>query len=176
VLAREGAELLVEALNNRVFVPPLNPLKLSPEKVDMITRGQGIAHAPKITPEDRRIDWERMTSAEIQHRSKILTSLWDTTTYQKAFQAENSPIKRVKYSGFIPHFVASNKFPLQDLVALSPGTPFVAYGHNIDSPERKVAIKTVDDFVVIRACTIEGGRKEQGETELINLIESKSKS
>jgi methionyl-tRNA formyltransferase len=172
LLGVQGAALLREALENRVFVPPLQPLELSKTQVDELTSGNGIAHAPKITPEDRKIDWEQMTSREILHRSKILGDLWDITIYHNILRSntsvsapEDTSTKRIKYSGF--HVISSSH---QDLHPLKPGTPFLAHRSHDGSKILEVGMKTVDGSLLVKGCTIAGEGKNQGEVELVRLM------
>jgi methionyl-tRNA formyltransferase len=74
IVTPKAAEMLVKGLRNRLFIPPL--VDLGQNK-----RAQTLTHAPKITPEDRHIDW--MTwgeSPEIMMRRHLaLQKLWTKT-------------------------------------------------------------------------------------------------
>jgi methionyl-tRNA formyltransferase len=173
VLGLRGAELLGEALDGGVFVPPLQPLNLLADQIDKITGGREVAHAPKITPEDRRINWERMTSQEILHRNNVLGDLWDTSIYHKILLSttpvslpEHTSTKRIKFSGF-----HSGTMPQESLNSLSPGTPFLAHRSDDGTKRPEVGIKTVDGSIIVNGCTIAGEGKNQGEAELVRLME-----
>ena len=75
ILGPLGAEMLTDAIEKGTFVPPVrNILQGRPEPEDL-------AHAPKITPEDRHIDWNTWGPDEIKLRDRVLGRLWDTTTH-----------------------------------------------------------------------------------------------
>jgi len=64
----KAAEMLVQGIKDRVFVPPL---------VDVgWYKPDDMKHAPKITPEDRRIDWIHWSSEMIDRRNRALGRLW----------------------------------------------------------------------------------------------------
>lgn len=85
ILGPLGAEMLTEAIEQGIFVPPVRDiLKRRPEPEDL-------AHAPKITPEDRRIDWETWDAEEIKLRDRVFGGrLWDTTTYERSRQSDSN--------------------------------------------------------------------------------------
>ena len=69
-----GASLLLEGLKQRLFVPPIRDL--TPE-LDIDSLGE-IKPAPKITPEDRHINWATWSSDKIRRRARIVGPLWST--------------------------------------------------------------------------------------------------
>ncbi|PCH05086.1 Hypothetical protein PENO1_024210 [Penicillium occitanis (nom. inval.)] len=71
LLAPKGAEMLINGIRNRVFVPPLKEVKSQFEGFD----AKDLTHAPKITPEDRHIQWIEPWS-EIKRRQRVLGPLW----------------------------------------------------------------------------------------------------
>jgi methionyl-tRNA formyltransferase len=181
-LGLEGAELLGEALEHRIFVPPLHPLEISQSQINGLTDGNGVAYAPKITPDDRRIDWERMTSAEILHRSHILGELWDTTIYESLARGDSPGLtlddthtRRIKYHGIQSSNSINlpNTFDEQYIDSLKAGNPFVIRCRKPGGRTR-VGVKTVDGFVIINGCTLAGGKKNEGEIELLRLLENNS--
>lgn len=66
-----AAEMLVEGVRKRLFLPGSQLPQFSAELV-----GTPLKHAPKITPQDRYVDWERMKAAEILRRDRVLGRLW----------------------------------------------------------------------------------------------------
>ncbi|KAI9796556.1 MAG: Methionyl-tRNA formyltransferase [Piccolia ochrophora] len=72
LLAPVGATMLVEAIRNKVYVPPLKEVEFkTPESaVEQLPR------APKIKPDDRRIQWTSWTAEEMLQRDRILGGLW----------------------------------------------------------------------------------------------------
>lgn len=51
ILAPNAAKMLVKGLNQRLFVPPLQPVGRTPQK------GKNLTYAKKITPEDSQMPW-----------------------------------------------------------------------------------------------------------------------
>jgi methionyl-tRNA formyltransferase len=66
----KAAELLVEGIKDRVFVPPLVEVGW-PKPIHVM-------HAPKITPNDRQIDWLFWNASTIDRRHRALGRLWST--------------------------------------------------------------------------------------------------
>jgi methionyl-tRNA formyltransferase len=141
LLAPKGAEMLINGIRNRVFVPPLKEIKpqlyefdqipapetpvpnLDPCTIPSISefftskgakmpvnesrdrepvspweevepqsnrpRRKILTHAPKITPEDRHIDWQEFDWkwSEIKRRQRVLGPLWSL-----AIPAPNEPL------------------------------------------------------------------------------------
>jgi methionyl-tRNA formyltransferase len=69
----KAAEMLVQGIRDRVFLPGAisNTISISSKPY-----GNPIRHAPKITPMDRHIDWEKTTVDEILRRDRVLGRLW----------------------------------------------------------------------------------------------------
>jgi methionyl-tRNA formyltransferase len=97
-LAPLGAELLQTAIRERRFIGLEHDIRLDAAAIDEMTEGRGIARAPKITSEDRRIDWGRMTASEILTRDRVLGRLWDDTSYAAFMGGEQK--KRITYESF----------------------------------------------------------------------------
>ncbi|CAN9137145.1 unnamed protein product [Alternaria alternata] len=69
-LATAGAEMLVDVLKQRKFVPPR-------EDVGWYAHSNGpIDHAPKITKQDRYVDFEKHTAADVIAKWNALGDLW----------------------------------------------------------------------------------------------------
>lgn len=69
----KAAEILVKGLRKRAFVPGY----ASNDIPEYLTRKQNsIRHAPKITTEDRRIDFATMSSEEIERKDRVLGRVW----------------------------------------------------------------------------------------------------
>jgi hypothetical protein len=187
LLAFKGSELLVEGLKNRVFISPLQSVELPLHHIMELTDGKGIAHAPKITSEDRRIDWGRMSSTEILTRDRLLGNLWDTEIYERSIRChkefssklqkdkqKETPMKRIVFSGGFKNFhPAPDSVQHAGKMDSSPGTPWLILGKN--GAPKTLIIKTLGpgeglDTLQVNSFTIEGGKKNNGLAELKNLL------
>jgi methionyl-tRNA formyltransferase len=73
MLSPEGANMLLQGIRERVFIPPLTDkgwYRGDQETVDF-------PHAPKVTPEDRHIDWTSWNAEKILRRQRVLGRLWN---------------------------------------------------------------------------------------------------
>jgi methionyl-tRNA formyltransferase len=156
VLSAEGARLLQQVIQSRSFVDPA-PVSHSREALRVATGGKELAKAPKVTKEDSRVDWHRMSAAEILLRLRVFGKVWDDVLYKQlgGLQSES----RVVYQnlGAVP---ASDSTP--------PGTPFLVDGS--DTPG--IAIQTCDGAIQVVDCTISGGKSTGGAgvRELVRLL------
>jgi hypothetical protein len=64
----KAAEMLVQGIQERVFEPPLKEVGWVPH---------GVYHAPKITAQDREIDWHNGSALNIHRRYRALGRLWN---------------------------------------------------------------------------------------------------
>ncbi|KAL8943081.1 MAG: hypothetical protein Q9216_001281 [Gyalolechia sp. 2 TL-2023] len=92
LLAPIGAQMLVRAINDYCFVPPLQ------------TRGwykntqslSNLTYASKITSKDRHIDWATWTATDILKRQRIVGPLWNTTeAWIKGLDGKSKEPKRI---------------------------------------------------------------------------------
>ena len=72
-LAPKGAELLLQVIEDRCYVPPLE--EIGTTKADQM--GVSIRTAPKLTTEDRHIDWKTWTADEIVRKQRVIGPLWN---------------------------------------------------------------------------------------------------
>ncbi|KAK5163713.1 Methionyl-tRNA formyltransferase [Saxophila tyrrhenica] len=167
VLGPMGAETLSQTIERGSFVSPEQTMNSS-------TTHDHLEHAPKITPQDRRIDWVSWSADDIILRDRILGRLWDPELYMRCNKnTEDGMPKRITLSGpwrvwtpeEINASVISNK---------GPGDPLRLY-----EPERPrdnvLGIVTCDRKVVCPAsATIEGQKKDTGLQALLARVESVS--
>ncbi|KAJ5585213.1 uncharacterized protein N7459_005013, partial [Penicillium hispanicum] len=71
LVAPKGAQLLVDGIQEGLFVPPVKDAGWRSEQDD-----ETPIHATKIQPEDRHIDWNNWTSLDIGRRHRVLGPLW----------------------------------------------------------------------------------------------------
>ena len=72
--APAGAQLLVQTLRGRLFVPPLQDVGWFCGDPD--ADGAKFPLAPKITPEDRHVRWDAWTADVIITRERVLGGIW----------------------------------------------------------------------------------------------------
>ena len=157
VLGPLGSEMLCKAVKDGLFVPPLRDIGPS-------LPVRQASHAPKIHPEDRRINWNDMTAADVVLRDRVLGRLWDMTTYERCMDGREmrQPRKRVTFTG--PWKRATGPPQLYDQ-CMNPGEPVVC---DLDG-NQVLGINAADRHVVVpAAATIEGGPKDQGLASLLH--------
>ena len=144
--AAKGAEILVQGIRERVFVPPLIGLDQDPQHFAMSRA------APKITPEDRRIDWDIYTAGEIIRRHHVIGPLWNHISHQDEGSTSITSPKRIIWSS---GFQRTNLSPDKDMqVGL-----LVA---NLDpSKVTSLYVKTCDQYILrIERAKTEGNREQ----------------
>ena len=70
MLARAGADMLVDGLRAALFVPPVEDL--TPRSIDETA----LRRAPRIVPEDCHVDWTSWSAATILRRQRLIGPLW----------------------------------------------------------------------------------------------------
>lgn len=142
-LANLGAKMLIEGIRSKVFVPPLEDSGWYSGIVD---------HAPKITKEDRHVDWQGWMADEILLRLRVLGDLWDNVLLSNG--------KRLVLHDL--EIVSSPELAQSDQT-LRPGSLVKSF--DATSPEPVVLIVTCDEprkFLKIKTCTIEGQTRGDG--------------
>ncbi|EEH43410.1 methionyl-tRNA formyltransferase [Paracoccidioides brasiliensis Pb18] len=92
LVSEKGAQMLVEGIRNRVFVPPLKGVGwLKP------VEGVSLRYAGKITSEDRHINWKSWTADEISRCQRVLGLLWNNAVVRVA-PGGNHEHKRVIFT------------------------------------------------------------------------------
>jgi methionyl-tRNA formyltransferase len=124
-LAPKGADMLVNGIRNRIFVPPL-------KEVGSQAAEDGLTHAAKITPEDRHIVWQNWTWAQISRRQRVLNPLWNTALAPARQKTGNNGTpklkpKRIIFDDLEP--VPQDTVPGSEDLKLLPGVPFMPSKH-----------------------------------------------
>jgi methionyl-tRNA formyltransferase len=161
-----GAEMLCHGIEDGLFVPPIKDIR------EGVADPQPLDHAPKLTPEDRHIDWNTWKGEDVLIRDRALGRLWDTETYSRCL--EGRPAKRLTFHG--PWTEESVKFSASDgTESQLTGQPMLLERLPKD---RQLGIRTVDRRIMVPASvTIEGEGKGKGLPALINgLREARSNS
>lgn len=161
-----GADMLVSGIGDGLFIEPKD---ITPGNVD------SLRHAPKITPQDRKIeDWATVSAEEILRRDRVLGKLWDDKIHGFCFSSGES--KRVT-------FVDGWKtFDVQD-VQVEHSIPWEA-GRDGGVVIFRIsgvkglhfAVKTSEDGTLLapKAATIEGEKRGQGLQVLIRAIKART--
>lgn len=73
ILAPKGAKLLLQGIRDRVFVNPPKEIndRSAPEQE------KAIRPAPKLSKDDRHIDWQSWTAEKIERKSRVIGPLWN---------------------------------------------------------------------------------------------------
>lgn len=156
-----SAQILCHGIEEGLFVPPLKDIRAG------VSEAHQLDHAPKITSEDRHIDWNTWTADEIILRDRVLGRLWDNDIYQRR---SNPLSKRVTFHG---PWTKASKDTTESYTSHSatPGQPISVSAEN--SKVVKLGIRTCDQQVVVpSAATIDGEKKGTGLVALINHLGS----
>lgn len=135
ILAPVGANMLVQGLRDRLFVPPIKAIAPSTESP--------MRHASKIAPGDRHVDWSNWTAEEILRRDRVIGPLWSTAVGPPTLSKKQ---RVVWSSGF-------EVSPTQ--LDGSPGVGHVLPG------DPNLYIRTIDgETLVAQSMTVEGFEKK----------------
>ena len=85
LMSSKGAEMLVQSINSRLYLNPVNNPNVPHPKATTARA------APKITSQDRFIDWNKWTAEEIIRRHLAIGPLW-------SFAKHRGKIKRLIWS------------------------------------------------------------------------------
>ena len=142
----KAAEMLVLGIKDRIFVPPLLDVGWYEHTQQLVD----LRHAPKITTEDRHIDWKNWTAEEILRRHQIIGPLWSFAQGSNEGKAHRKRI--IWTTGF-------SKVHCDGTAFQSPGHPFLktigATGQNLQI----LLLHTCDGYLLqVNEAKIEGGR------------------
>lgn len=128
LVSPKAAEMLVRGLRDLVYVPPRQDVGWNSTSGSV----QAVRYAPKITTEDRHIDWNTWPAERILRTHRVIGPLWNTT---EAFEEGTTLAKRVIWSsGFQEASDGLHIFP-------QPGHPIV---NGLQSATKSILIKTCD--------------------------------
>ncbi|KAH0544675.1 hypothetical protein FGG08_001180 [Glutinoglossum americanum] len=143
-LAPKGAEMLVQGLRDRVFVPPLSDVGWW-SNAQLNGQVPETRYAPKITSGDRHIDWSSFTASQILRRQRILGPLWTMAT-------SLSGRKRVIMT-------LATRPVLENASVGETGLPFLWLSSGMEMPFLVVRTKDRQLLRIVRM-TVEGERSE----------------
>lgn len=143
VMAREGATMLVKCIKDGSFLAPN-----SPDETSVSNKGPHVHKAPKITPNDRHIDWNTWTANEIMLRQRVIGPLW--SILDSGHNSHEQQHRIIWSSGFVEELAAPT-------VELRPGQPLVM---DLGSTQKAVYVSTCDGKTLrVNGGTLEGGKK-----------------
>ncbi|OQN99033.1 hypothetical protein B0A48_14894 [Cryoendolithus antarcticus] len=170
LLGHAGADMLTAAIANRTYVPPYQAI------VSIDTAEAPLQHAPKITPEDRRIDWDTWTSETILRRDRVLGRLWDSITVPRLHAATdrnalNLPSTKARRITFTGPWARCTP-PADRTEALQPGQPILLTDSQIEATGgANIGIFCADGQILApKAATVEGRRAYHGLPMLRKLL------
>ncbi len=164
-LAPLGAQMLVETLRKKLHVPPYEDVGwYGKQALDA-----EIAHAPKISAEDRHIRWNDWGAETILRRNRVLENLWDDSIYSRYVDSAEQGTKRIIFHGWEEvEFSTDELLELSKVEKLEPGVPFA-----LGPPKSEMCFPTCDQpprFLKVTSCTIEGNPKGTGVGALMGLL------
>ena len=87
--AKKGAEILLQGIRDRLFIPPF------PHTSRQLPHVSLTRPAPKITPEDSRINWKVHTADDIIRMHRVIGPLWNMISSDIETSPVNSTPKRI---------------------------------------------------------------------------------
>ncbi|EMC97023.1 hypothetical protein BAUCODRAFT_435846 [Baudoinia panamericana UAMH 10762] len=152
-----GARMLSDYIRHRRYEHPAPAFNLKPRQP---------SNAPKITPEDRHIDWNTWTADKILLRDRVLGKLWDTVTFGKCmWPREKIPQpKRMVFHG--PWTIMKSG---REMIEVNPGQPLAVSQNGNAAPT--LGLHTKDGKVVMPSdVTIEGKKAGTGLRGLVGAV------
>ncbi|KAH0565311.1 hypothetical protein GP486_001293 [Trichoglossum hirsutum] len=142
LVAPKAAEMLVQGLRDRVFIPPLTDVGWW-SNARLRGRNPELKYAPKITPMDRHADWFSFTANEILRRQRVLGPLWNMAT---------GPDSRKRVIMTLSRHPVIDNAPIRKV-----GLPFLWSSGSMERPFLLVRTK---DLLLLRIAgmTVEGER------------------
>lgn len=177
VLGPLGADMLTRSIEDEIFVPPIRPLrKCGPNNT--------ASYAPKLTAEDRHIDWNTWTAEEILRRDRVLGSLWDNATYSRC-NHENSNIrqsKRIIFHGPWSADVHPYEYDRTQTISGNAGQPVALHERwatdgkfQVKRHPSNIALCTADGHLLVPAqISIEGQKRFIGKRSLLDAMAKRS--
>ena len=144
----QAAEMLTQGIVDRLFVPPLHDVGWFKHHQNAELR-----HAPKITTNDRHIDWANWTANKILRRHTVIGPLWNIT---KGSSAGRTHTKRIIWTnGF-------RKVQWDKETVPPPGHAVLKFPDSDNQQQQSLIVRTCDGCILeVDEAKIEGGRVEQ---------------
>lgn len=172
-----AATMLCEGVEEGLFVPPVRPLSPPPEVTT-------IEHAPKVTPEDRRIDWNTWSEDDIRLRGRVLDDLWDTESFWKCTHgnrelalSNSDEAKRVTFHGPWGRYRAPDGGDGHADSALKVGDARILPGQRAGRRHNVLGFWATNGvYVVPSRATVAGQKKGAGLTTLMERLQRSGKA
>lgn len=153
--------MLVEALRDGVFVPPLEEAG----RLDRKRTEANISHAPKITKEDGHVRPSTWSAEDILRRNRVLGDLWGVVTSDAVRNQRRVILHKLEETEVskTPQLVGQSEDVYRPgrLFASRLGRSAQLYILTCDKPAR---------LLRVTSCTLEGGRKGAGVQELLQKL------
>ena len=137
LLAPVGAEILVSAVRNRLYIPPFKPVQLRGSDSTMIT------YAPKITTAMCAIDFDALTSTEILRRNRAIGPLYALAKHG----ADSDRVSRIKFGTDMRAPIAGDiaKDIGHQVESIPNGVPYAIVGadDNIEHSSKALIVNTL---------------------------------
>lgn len=144
--------MLVNALEEGKFLPPIRDEGWKGQE----TPTEKLRHAPKITPEDKRLDWQNWSRDVILQRQRIIGPLWTFVKLRHdGSEAVQKRLKIIHMSEVEMGDILEPGRATLDQLGDSTGVPFVGRMKINESPA--VLVKASDGKLInLEQWTIEG--------------------
>ena len=147
LVAPRAAEMLVQGIKDRVFVPPLQHVGWYKDQ------HSELRYAPKITTEDRHINWDKWTAEEILRRHQVIGPLWN---FAQSLTAGKTRSQRIIWTSGFSKVLQSNE------KSSSPGYPILKNTDPRSQDSQSMLIQTCDGCTLqTDDAKIEGGTIER---------------
>ncbi|CAI7574790.1 unnamed protein product [Penicillium manginii] len=143
LVAPKGAQMLVDGINDGLFVPPMKAAGWVPTEGN-----EPLIHAGKIQQEDRHVDWATWTMQDITRRSRVIGPLWSRA------------LVPINIGAATPAFYQKRAILTQveeveppkgcDSFALVPGLPFANASHPVGPKKGRALYVFTHDGKVLR--------------------------
>lgn len=143
LVAPKGAQLLVDGINDGLFVPPLKDAGWRAKRAT-----DNLTHAGKIKPEDLHIDWSNWTMLEINRRNRVLGSLWSKALV--ASNASDGPLIFQQKRVILTETEEVDPPKGCDSLAVVPGLPFANAPYPVEPKKGRALHVFTRDGKVLR--------------------------
>ncbi|KAJ5257221.1 hypothetical protein N7478_013325 [Penicillium angulare] len=157
LVAPKGAQLLVDGIDNGLFVPPIKDAGWrATESTD------DLVHAAKIKPENRHLDWKNCKLLDINRRNRVIGPLWSKALVPETLA---DPQTSFKYKRVILTDIEEVEPPKgSDSFAVVPGLPFANAAYPVGPKKGRALYVFTSDGKALRInkMKVEGEQDAEG--------------